>query len=69
MISLSNFGSTRHPESEKMRRAVEIVRERAPHLVVDGEINPDAAWYYKETKQAADEIRGRIAFWGGVQIT
>ena len=39
------------------------------NLVVDGETNPDAAWYYKETKQAADEIRGRIAFWGGVQIS
>ncbi len=43
MISFSNFGSTRHPESEKMRRAVEIVRERAPHLVVDGEMQADTA--------------------------
>ena len=37
-------------------------------LDVDGQQNPDAAWYYPETKAAADEIKGRIAFWKGVQI-
>ena len=38
-------------------------------LVVDGQSNPDAAWYYAETKPAADQVRGRIAFWKGVQIS
>jgi uncharacterized protein (DUF427 family) len=38
-------------------------------IVVDGETNPDAAWYYAETKDAANEIRGRVAFWKGVQVT
>jgi uncharacterized protein (DUF427 family) len=38
-------------------------------LVVDGQSNPDAAWYYADTKPAADQIRGRIAFWRGVQIS
>jgi uncharacterized protein (DUF427 family) len=38
-------------------------------VVVDGQENPDAAWYYPETKPAADEIRGRIAFWRGVSVT
>jgi uncharacterized protein (DUF427 family) len=38
-------------------------------LVVGGEENKDAAWYYPETKQAADNIRGRIAFWKGVEIS
>jgi uncharacterized protein (DUF427 family) len=38
-------------------------------LVVDGAENPDAAWYYPETKPAAAEIRGRIAFWKGVEVT
>ena len=38
-------------------------------IVVDGETNPDAAWYYAETKEAANDIRGRIAFWKGVQVT
>jgi len=37
-------------------------------LMVDGQSNPDAAWYYADTKPAADQIRGRIAFWRGVQI-
>ncbi|MCC6176452.1 MAG: NADP-dependent malic enzyme [Chloroflexi bacterium] len=43
MLSFSNFGSTRHPQSEKMRRAVEIVRERRPDLAVDGEMQADTA--------------------------
>ncbi len=38
-------------------------------LMVDGQSNPDAAWYYADTKPAADQVRGRIAFWKGVQIS
>jgi uncharacterized protein (DUF427 family) len=38
-------------------------------LVVDGHSNPDAAWYYADTKPAADQVRGRIAFWRGVQVS
>ena len=38
------------------------------HVVVDGEENPDAAWYYPEPKPAAAEIRDRIAFWKGVEV-
>jgi uncharacterized protein (DUF427 family) len=38
-------------------------------LDVDGKQNPDAAWYYPATKAAADEIKGRIAFWKGVQVS
>ncbi|MDO8299931.1 DUF427 domain-containing protein [Lacisediminimonas sp.] len=37
-------------------------------LVVDGELNKDAAWYYPAPKDAAIEIAGRIAFWRGVQV-
>lgn len=33
-----------------------------------GAINTDAAWYYPEPKEAASEIRGRIAFWKGVEV-
>ena len=36
---------------------------------VDGEVNAHAAWYYPEPKDAAVEIRGRVAFWKGVQVT
>jgi len=37
-------------------------------LDVDGATNPDAAWYYPEPKDAAANIRGRIAFWKGVEV-
>jgi uncharacterized protein (DUF427 family) len=37
-------------------------------VVVDGEVNKDAAWYYPETKDAAAEIKGRVAFWKGVRV-
>jgi malate dehydrogenase (oxaloacetate-decarboxylating)(NADP+) len=43
MLSFSNFGSVRHPQSEKMRRAAEIVRQRRPDLAVDGEMQADTA--------------------------
>jgi len=38
-------------------------------VVVDGERNADAAWYYPETLDAAKEIKGRFAFWHGVEVT
>jgi uncharacterized protein (DUF427 family) len=37
-------------------------------VVVDGEINGDAAWYYPDPKPAAAEIKDRIAFWRGVTV-
>ena len=37
-------------------------------LDVDGARNPDAAWYYADPKAAADNIRGRVAFWKGVKV-
>ena len=43
MLSFSNFGSVKHPEAEKVRKAVEIVKGRAPDLVVDGEMQADTA--------------------------
>jgi len=38
-------------------------------VVVDGEENPDAAWYYPEPKEAAAEIKDRVAFWHGVVVS
>jgi uncharacterized protein (DUF427 family) len=37
-------------------------------VVVDGEVNRDAAWYYPEPKEAASNIQGRVAFWRGVEV-
>ncbi|MBC3787735.1 DUF427 domain-containing protein [Spirosoma utsteinense] len=38
-------------------------------LTVDGKTNADAAWYYPDPKPAASEIKDRVAFWKGVQVT
>ncbi|GAA0744109.1 DUF427 domain-containing protein [Ideonella azotifigens] len=38
-------------------------------LFVNGEMNPDAVWFYPEPSEAAAEIKGRVAFWKGVQVT
>ena len=37
-------------------------------VVVNGEVNKDAAWYYPEIKPAAEEIKGYVAFWRGVKV-
>jgi len=38
-------------------------------LAVDGQTNANAVWYYPDPKPAATNIRGRVAFWKGVQIS
>ncbi len=43
LLSFSNFGSTRHPQTEKVREAVERVKERFPEMIVDGEMMADTA--------------------------
>jgi malate dehydrogenase (oxaloacetate-decarboxylating)(NADP+) len=43
MLSYSNFGSTRHPTAEKVRKAVEIVQKKVPDLVIDGEMQANTA--------------------------
>ncbi len=43
MLSFSNFGSTKHPLADKVRRAVEIVKRREPALMIDGEMQADTA--------------------------
>ena len=38
-------------------------------VVVNGDTNNDAAWYYPECKPDAKNIEGRVAFWKGVKVT
>jgi len=54
-LSFSNFGSTPHHLSDKVRRAVELTKSRHPELVVDGEMQADTA-------VVADIVEKRYAF-------
>ncbi|MGH9905767.1 MAG: DUF427 domain-containing protein [Pyrinomonadaceae bacterium] len=38
------------------------------NLVVDGQVNKDAAWYYPDPKPAAAQIKDHVAFWKGVKV-
>jgi uncharacterized protein (DUF427 family) len=38
-------------------------------IAVNGETNPDAAWYYPSPKDAAKQIQDYVAFWHGIQVT
>ena len=42
-LSFSNFGSVRHPEALKAAQAAELLRQRDPKLMVDGEMQADTA--------------------------
>lgn len=37
-------------------------------IVVDGEVNTDAAWFYPQPKDAAQQIKDYVAFWRGVAV-
>lgn len=52
MLSFSNFGSTRHPLCDKVRRAVELVRYADPTLMIDGEVQADFAVNAKRLEAA-----------------
>ena len=58
MISFSNFGSVRHERADKVRRATEILRRRAPDLPVDGEM---------QVRTALDEeLLAEVFPWNGL---
>jgi malate dehydrogenase (oxaloacetate-decarboxylating)(NADP+) len=52
MLSFSNFGDVRHPEAEKVSRALELVRAQDPELCIDGEMQFDTAF----SKDMQDEF-------------
>ena len=37
-------------------------------VIVNGQANHDAAWYYPDPKPAANNVKGYIAFWKGVKV-
>jgi malate dehydrogenase (oxaloacetate-decarboxylating)(NADP+) len=43
LLSFSNFGSNPHPLSEKVQRAVKLIKEMRPDIAVDGEMQADTA--------------------------
>jgi uncharacterized protein (DUF427 family) len=38
-------------------------------LIVNGEMNPDAVWYYPDPKPEAAAVKDRVAFWKGVTVS
>jgi uncharacterized protein (DUF427 family) len=38
------------------------------HVEVNGSVNSDAAWYYRDPKEAAMNIKGLVAFWKGIKV-
>ncbi|NPA46745.1 MAG: NADP-dependent malic enzyme [Chlorobi bacterium] len=50
-LSFSNFGTSHHPDALKMRKAVAMVKERHPHLIVDGEMQADFALNREKLKK------------------
>ena len=51
-------------DKRKYRRSIRYFKE----VEVNGEKNPDAAWFYPEASHAAKSIEGYVAFWKGVEV-
>ena len=64
MLSFSNFGSAKHPFVDKVRRATEIVRQRRPDLMVDGEMQADTA----VSPELLDEVFPFSTLKGGANV-
>jgi malate dehydrogenase (oxaloacetate-decarboxylating)(NADP+) len=64
MLSFSSFGSTKHPQVEKVRKAVELLHKADPTLVVDGEVMADVA----VTPEMLEELYPFSALKGGANV-
>jgi len=51
LLSFSNFGFSKHPEAQKIKKAVKILKEKFPNLNIDGEMQPDYALNNKLLKK------------------
>jgi len=61
MLSFSNFGSVRHPFSEKVAKATQMVKEMRPDLIIDGEMQVDLAFdtELRERDYNFSDLKGR----------
>jgi len=64
LLSFSNFGSARHPLSDKVSEAVKLIKRQRPDLVVDGEMQADTA----VTPEIIDETYAFSALKGGANV-
>jgi hypothetical protein len=68
IVNADDFGS-----SESANTAIEQAHREgiltSASLMVNGNLNPEAVWYYPEPFEAAKQIKGRVAFWKGVTVT
>jgi malate dehydrogenase (oxaloacetate-decarboxylating)(NADP+) len=64
MLSFSTFGSTKHPQCEKVRKAVELIHKMDPALVVDGEVMADVAL----SPELLEEVYSFSSLTGGANV-
>jgi malate dehydrogenase (oxaloacetate-decarboxylating)(NADP+) len=64
MLSFSTFGSTKHPQCEKVRKAVELIHKMDPALVVDGEVMADVAL----SPELLDKVYSFSSLTGGANV-
>ena len=56
-------------DGESAAAVIDELQEQGYSVMVNGDLNPNAVWYYPEPSDAAKEIKGRVAFWKGVLVS